>query len=295
MPRKQARPKGEIPVQLTELERKSILKIVCLKQPLKQKLVHSGHGVQVFRFSKKEIDALHDDIAMGALYSVDPHRKRLIAVQESLAEILDPEGVAGTGGRRRTLSKPSGLIHQFKITLLHTNPPIWRRILIKDETLDALHEHIQAAMGWSNSHLHEFVIGGQRYSNPAFQDFDFDDKVGDSTRTLLSAFLPTDRKPFRFEYVYDFGDNWEHEVIFESAQQPESRVKYPVCTDGALACPPEDVGGVWGFYDYVEALADPEHDQHHDFLEWGGRFDPEAFDATKTTKQMRRGLPSCFE
>jgi hypothetical protein len=293
MTRKQTRTAGDVLLQLTEPDRKSIVKFVRLKRSLKQKIEQAGDGTKVLRLSKNEVDALHADIAMGALYAVDPHRKRLVSVQEVLAEILDPEGPAGgAAARRRSSNKPSGLIYQFKITLLHTEPPIWRQILVRDGTLEDLHEHIQIAMGWSNSHLHQFQIGGRQYRDHEFMDFDEDDFVcGDSTRTLLSAVLPTDGQSFRFEYLYDFGDNWEHEVLFEGAANPEPGIKYPVCTAGAMACPPDDVGGVWGFEEYLEALADAKNERHDELLDWGGPFDPKAFEAAKATKAMRRGLP----
>ena len=283
-----------IPLRLTEPDRKSILKFARLKRPLKQRIEQSADGTQILRFSMKEVEALHEEIVVGALYAVDPHRKRLAAVQEILAEILDPDGPSvGTAARRRSRSKPSGLIYRFTITLLNASPPIWRQILVKDGTLEDLHDHIQAAMGWTNSHMRSFNIGGLEYGTPGFLDLDPDGReCGDSTSTLLSALLPTDGKPFRFDYLYDFGDNWEHEVVFEGTLKPESGAKYPLCTGGARACPPDDVGGVWGFEEYLEALADPKHERHEELLDWGGPFDPDAFDARAATKEMRRGLPS---
>ncbi len=92
-------------------------------------------------------------------------------------------------------------------------------------------------------------------------------------------------------YEYDFGDSWEHEVLFEGILLAESKVKYPLCLDGARACPPEDCGGVWGYADFVAAIQNPDNEQHEEMLEWvGGRFDPERFDPAKATKQMRRGI-----
>jgi hypothetical protein len=234
---------------------------------------------------------------MGVLYAVDPHRARLLTLQETLTAFLEstdagPSLVGSPATRQLSSGKPADLVFQFKITLLETKPPIWRRILVRDATLDKLHEHIQSAMGWTNSHLHEFMIGGCRYGDPEYlnQGIDHAECV-DSSRSLLSAILPTDGKPFRFKYVYDFGDNWEHEVIGEGSRKPEPGMKYPICIAGARACPPDDVGGVWGFYDYLEALDDPKHDRHEELLDWGGPFNSEAFDAAETTRMMRRRLP----
>jgi hypothetical protein len=112
----------------------------------------------------------------------------------------------------------SNTLYQFKITLLGSNPPIWRRIQVQDCTLDKLHEHIQAAMGWTNSHLHQFEIKGQRYGDPELLDDGFDDcECVDSTKTMVNEILPKTGKRFAFKYEYDFGDSWEHEVMFEGS------------------------------------------------------------------------------
>ncbi len=184
-------------------------------------------------------------------------------------------------------------LYQFKITLKDSQPPIWRRIQVKDGSLDKLHERIQTAMGWTNSHLHQFEINGERYGDPELLDDGFEDfHCVDSTTTKISEIVPQDGERFVFLYEYDFGDNWEHEIVFEGCLRAESGQRYPVCVEGERACPPEDVGGVWGYAEYLEALADPKHEQHDDFVEWGGDFDSEEFDAAKTTKLMRRGLPN---
>jgi hypothetical protein len=164
---------------------------------------------------------------------------------------------------------------------------------VKDGTLDKLHEHIQTAMGWTNSHLHRFQIGGKEYGDPDLLDDGFDDhEFADSTSTRFSAILPKSGKPFPFEYEYDFGDGWHHEVLFEGCLRAERGKRYPVCIEGARACPPEDVGGTGGYEEFVEAITDPENEDHDGILEWaGGAFDAEAFDPVKVTKRMKRGLP----
>lgn len=183
-------------------------------------------------------------------------------------------------------------LYQFKITLLDYRPPIWRRIQVKDCTLDKFHERIQTAMGWTNSHLHQFEVGGAVYGDPELIDQDFDECFYyDSTITRLSEIIPKDGKRFRFKYEYDFGDGWEHEIWFEGCLRAEKAARYPVCLEGERACPPEDVGGVWGYPEFLAALADPHDERHDEYLEWAGPFDPEAFDAEKATKRMRRGLP----
>jgi hypothetical protein len=181
-------------------------------------------------------------------------------------------------------------VFQFKITLKGITPPIWRRIQTKDCTLDDLHEHIQTAMGWTNSHLHQFVINRQFYGDPMLLEENFE-AIEDSTATKLSKIIPKDGKRFKFRYEYDFGDGWEHEILFEGVQPVEKGVRYPLCVEGERACPPEDVGGIGGYEEYVQAMANPKSKRHKEFLEWGGPFDPEKFDAQAVTKEMRKGLP----
>jgi hypothetical protein len=184
-------------------------------------------------------------------------------------------------------------VYQFKIALKDSHPPIWRRIQVKDCTLDKLHEHIQTAMGWTNSHLNHFHIGEQPYGDPDLMQENYDEfGYEDSTSTRISDILPKTGRRFRFDYEYDFGDAWHHDVLFEGCVRAEPGTRYPVCVEGARACPPEDVGGVWGYEEFGEAMADPEHERHEEFAGWiGGSFDAETFDASSATKRMRRGLP----
>ncbi len=183
-------------------------------------------------------------------------------------------------------------LYQFKITLLESNPPIWRRTQVRQCTLDKLHQHIQLAMGWTNSHLHQFEIHGERYGDPELIDDGFEDfECVDSTVTKISKVVPQEGSRFQFIYKYDFGDGWEHEVLFEGCLRAETGGRYPICVEGERSCPPEDVGGIGGYDEFLEVIADPKHEQHNDFVEWGGKFDSEMFDAVKATKKMRRGLP----
>jgi hypothetical protein len=188
-------------------------------------------------------------------------------------------------------------LYQFKITLKEIEPLIWRRIQVKDGTLDKLHEHIQTSMGWTNSHLHQFTINGVIYGDPQLLYEGWQDETlpVNSLRTRISKIVPEDGSRFRFDYEYDFGDGWEHEVLFEGCLRAEKGRRYPICVEGERACPPEDVGGVGGYQEYLEAMADPKHEEHADYYEWRGPFDPEEFDAQAATKMMRRGLPNWRE
>ncbi|HVA48964.1 MAG TPA: plasmid pRiA4b ORF-3 family protein [Pirellulales bacterium] len=188
----------------------------------------------------------------------------------------------------------SNTIYQFKITLIGSKPPIWRRIEVEDGPLDNLHGHIQRAMGWTNSHLHQFDIGGEQYGEPELLDDGFGgSECHDSLETTIGEIVPKNGKPFRFKYEYDFGDGWEHEILFEGCCDREANARYPRCVEGKRACPPEDVGGLWGYQDFLEALADPKSPQRAEMLEWvGGEFDPEAFDPAAATKAMQRATPN---
>ncbi len=186
----------------------------------------------------------------------------------------------------------SAAVYRFKITLKETQPAIWRRIETKDVTLEKLHELIQTSMGWTNSHLQCFNIGDKRYADPQFMD----DAFGDLGETSYAGVRVGDLvsqygNRLQLDYEYDFGDGWQHTIELEEVTEAQPGVRYPRCLDGARACPPEDTGGVWGFVDFVEAITNPDHDQHDEFLEWNGPFDPAEFDPDKATRQMKKGLP----
>lgn len=162
---------------------------------------------------------------------------------------------------------------QLKIQLSHTRPAIWRRVVVPDTiTLAALHKVIQTAMGWTDSHLHEFEIGGIRYGMPD-PDSPFGDEVVPEERARLGKCLGSLKS---LRYTYDFGDDWLHSIKVEKSL-PSDDLPVPRCTGGANACPPEDVGGPFGYEQFREALADPSHPEHEDMLEWYG----DGFDATE--------------
>lgn len=166
-------------------------------------------------------------------------------------------------------------IYQIKVNLRYSKPPIWRRLLVSgNATLFDLHKIIQIAMGWTNSHLHQFIIGDEYYSIPSPEDWE---PVIDERKYRLAKIAPAEAS--KFIYEYDFGDSWEHEIVVEKILALDPQAKVPSCLKGKRACPPEDVGGVWGFGEFLAAMKDPKHEEHESYLEWwGGQFDPEALD-----------------
>jgi hypothetical protein len=175
-------------------------------------------------------------------------------------------------------------IHQLRIALVDVSPQVWRRVLVPGGyTLDRVHRVIQYAMGWKDMHLHSFDIGGQQYGEP--------DPVGelalrDELDTRLNAVAG---KGDVFRYTYDFGDWWEHEVTVEDVFGAEPDERYPMCVDGARACPPEDVGGGYGYRELLQALDNPDHPRHEEMRSWLGRhYDPEWFDPVLATTLLRR-------
>mgnify|MGYP001560037345 CR=1 FL=1 len=151
-------------------------------------------------------------------------------------------------------------------------------------SLYRLHQVIQLAIGWTDSHLHQFVIEGRHYSLPSPDDYE---PVIDERRHKLSQIALEEK--YKFVYEYDFGDGWEHEILVEKILAPETGVKYPVCIKGKRACPPEDVGGAWGYEAFLQAINDPQHEEHASFIEWvGPDFDAEAFDLEEINQELKR-------
>jgi hypothetical protein len=169
---------------------------------------------------------------------------------------------------------------QLKITLKGSKPPIWRRVLVlKQTSFFELHHIIQIAMGWDNYHLFEFKINNYRIGEPddEFEDMDFGNKkVFDAnTMTLDSIIVETKEK---FEYEYDFGDGWKHQILVEKFLPVDNSLKYPICIGGKLDCPPEDCGGIDGYYYLLEVLGNKKHPDREDMKYSLESFDPNHFD-----------------
>ncbi len=191
---------------------------------------------------------------------------------------------------RRSRRTTSAAIYHLKVSLEGIEPLIWRRLQVPgDANLGWLHAVIQVAMGWTNSHLHQFRVGKRLYSDPSFEldEFEDDPRVLDENETAIHEIAT--RAKSALVYEYDFGDSWEHRITVErilDAATAEGR--FAQCLDGERACPPEDCGGVWGYADLLEAIMNPKHEEYESMMEWlGGKFDPEAFDRDKINKYLR--------
>jgi len=270
------------PVKFSQAQRRAI---AGLLPDLTDRLEIDTKNQRVIQFTINEIRDIHD----RAEVMVSQAESGM--VRNSLRHIADitTEASENAGGIGRIPA--SQRIYQIRISLNDIEPDIWRRIQVRDCTFDRLHEHIQTAMGWTNSHLHQFDINDVRYGDPELLDDGFDDfECQDSSVIKLSQILPKDGKRFQFLYEYDFGDGWEHNVLFEGCLKATKGKRYPVRVEGARHCPPEDVGGTSGYAEFLDALANPKHERHEELSQWGGPFDSEDLDAVKMTREMRRGI-----
>lgn len=180
-------------------------------------------------------------------------------------------------------------IYQLRITLVESRPRIWRRILVEEDILlSDLHKIIQTTMGWTNSHLHQFIKDETFYTQ-RMPDDDFWEEMNnvDYKGIKLNELLRFVKNTIIYEY--DFGDSWMHEILLEKFLKPDPDVKYPVCIDGAMNCPPEDVGGMGGYMRMLRVLRNPNNREYESFINWlGGDFNPREFDITMVNKQLAK-------
>jgi hypothetical protein len=197
---------------------------------------------------------------------------------------------AGKRAAERRVAALTALRAQLHIELREVKPLVWRRVLVPETvTLAKLHAILQWTMGWTNSHLHEYEIARRRYGVP---DPDWLEEIPltDERRVKLNSFIEAGVR--RFIYRYDFGDGWEHNVKVEDLVAPQRDQPPIVCLAGANACPPEDVGGPYGYTDFLAILADPNHEEHAETLEWaGGSFDPTKFDLEAKNRILKTIKP----
>ena len=173
----------------------------------------------------------------------------------------------------RALKPPPGVL-QLHIELRRLKPKVWRRVLVPDTiTLAKLHLVIQRAFQWGGHHLHEFMAGEERYGT-ADLEWNVDGELRSERTRLVNAVTPSGT----IDYIYDFGDNWNHRIKIERVLPPLG-MELPMCVGGANATPPDDCGGTGGYEELVAVLADPSHPEHEEMKTWvGGEWDPVAFD-----------------
>ncbi len=183
--------------------------------------------------------------------------------------------------RKAPVNKP---IIQLRVTLEDVHPAVWRRLLVPgDLRLSELHAVFQVAMGWTDSHLHSFSIG-DRVFGAQYEDHP-ESELDEDSITLVKAL----GKHRHFHYAYDFGDDWQHEVVVENQTMSNMALRFAVCLDGQRACPPEDCGGAYGYAHLLDVLADPDHEEFDDMTEWiGDYFDPELCDLSEINVVLQR-------
>ena len=181
-------------------------------------------------------------------------------------------------------ASPTESIVTLRIEIKYIEPLIWRRVAVRTSmNVVALHKVIQAAMGWLDYHLWEFVVDERKYGVP---DPDRP-HVKNGATTQLATILASGMS--EFDYIYDFGDNWEHRIIVEEIKLAETGEKYPRFLGGERRCPPEDCGGPPGYFDFIENITNKRSKRAREALDWyGGPFDPDDIDEEQITITLRR-------
>ena len=177
------------------------------------------------------------------------------------------------------------LLYRIKVSLNGVRPPIWRRLFVPGSfSLKDLHDVLQVAVGWTDSHLHQFIARGTLYGRP---DPEFGRGCVNEKGVRLDEVLKAEKDAMTYEY--DFGDGWQHKVVLEKILGSAEDGVAPSCTAGARACPPEDCGGVWGYANLLKIVSDSSHPEHDERLEWlGDRFEPERFDIAEINGMLRK-------
>ena len=226
--------------------------------------------MELASFAQEVLDLLSDQMKKNATAPNDP-----------LLPPFDEKKKSKQGKKSlKPVEVPDRPLFQLKIVLKDSDPPIWRRVLTPDCTLETLHAVIQFAMGWEFEHLYAFDIDGKQFGDPEDPESVSADEVS------LSEFIRKGHK--KLKYWYDFGDDWHHTITVEKVLPHDPKIKCATCTEAELACPPEDSGGIWGYYDMLEALEDKDHPEHDDMKEWIGKFDAEKCDLKKINRNLSR-------
>jgi hypothetical protein len=214
----------------------------------------------------RRLEALPSDYRPTVPCRIANEAEEMPMSEPEYADAMARDDDRGAGGS-------ADVVVQIKIKLRGVSkPPVWRRLLVRADTrLDRLHEVIVAAFGWQGYHMHVFSSGPDEFGVP-------DPELGfiDERRASLGELIGGVGD--RLRYTYDFGDDWEHEIVVEELLDADPEVHYPILLAAKGACPPEDCGGPWGYAELKEILADPTHVRYQEMLDWLGLDDASAFD-----------------
>ncbi len=182
---------------------------------------------------------------------------------------------------------PKLVTYQLRVSLKGSRPTIWRRFRMSPIwTLADLHDVVQAVMGWEDCHLHVFRKGRQRFSLPIPGLDDWGEPDLDSRKYRIGQLLR--REKDWIDYTYDFGDCWRHRITLQKMLPLDRKARLPVCISGRRRCPPEDSGGLWGYYRNLRVMEDPEHYEYEDTWSWMGKdFDPDRFSVEDVNARLR--------
>jgi hypothetical protein len=175
-------------------------------------------------------------------------------------------------------------VYRLKVTLIGIAPPIWRAIQVPGSIkLCCLHSALQVVMGWKDNHLHEFEKDGKRWGIVQLYEDEELDVTEDADVTLAEVLMSEGDSMI---YIYDFGDHWQHEVVLEKIITMGNIVKAPLCLGGERRCPPEDVGGVSGYQEFLEVIVDPKHEEYEHYVGWAGGHFLDEFDLKAANKRL---------
>jgi len=253
---------------------------------------------EFFRVTPPSVVSMLNRLESRGLIAREPgvaRSARVLLAPEELPRLEGPDEAVpdgwrpqppDSGGESEPFDEDVGPIYQLRIDLDGIRPPIWRRVLVPAYiTFGDLNVVVESAMGWAGYHLHMFTAAGWYIGAPDPNMLGGMDDILDEDLELVSDYLTELGDRVKFEY--DLGDGWMHTIKLEKITAPSARRHYPVCIKGRRACPPDDVGGTWGYADLLEALADPSHSDHDETSAWiGDEFDAEAFSLEEVNARL---------
>lgn len=210
-----------------------------------------------------------------------PPRRPTHTLPPELEAVLTPAQYCDQRSRR-------GAFIGSPVTLLEIEPPIWRILQVPSAiSLRQLHNALQAAMGWTNSHLHEFTVGGQSYGRTKPRAEPSPHLLSDRSATLAGVAPDVGTS---FNYNYDFGDDWNHQITVDAFIPAGAAAHVVISLDGDRACSPEDCGGPSGYARLLEALDDPDDEEHEEMQAWAGPLSPDVFDLSAANRRLAKIL-----